>query len=158
MIVGVDGSDTSRRALDWALDEARPRQADVEVIHAWRPSFVSVATRADSANRFAALTRNVVATALERADASGPPVPVQVKVRTGSGASVLVEAAKDADLVVVGSRGLGSFKRLLLGSVSSHVAHHASCPVVVIPHARKTARGLVSEPAAASTTSGPGPA
>jgi nucleotide-binding universal stress UspA family protein len=133
VVVGVDGSDTSQRALGWALDEARVGQATVEVVHAWRPPLLSVPTLADFYGPFEDLARSVVETAVERADVSGLHVPVRTTVRVGSGGSVLVDAAKEADLLVVGSRGLGGFTGLLLGSVSYQVTHHASCPTVVVP-------------------------
>lgn len=137
VVVGIDGSDTSQRALGWALDEGRLRQASVEVVHAWTPPLLSTPSLVDSHGLFEEPARRLVEAALQRADVSGLPVPVRTTIRTGSGGSVLVEAAKHADLVVVGSRGLGGFNDLLLGSVSYQVTHHASCPVVVIPPTRR---------------------
>jgi nucleotide-binding universal stress UspA family protein len=135
VVVGIDGSDASQHALSWALDEARFRQAAVEVVHAWTPPLLGVPALADGYGVFEEPARSLVEAALQRADLSGLPVPVRTSIRTGSGGAVLVHAAQDADLVVVGSRGLGGFKGLLLGSVSYQVTHHASCPVVVIPTA-----------------------
>jgi nucleotide-binding universal stress UspA family protein len=134
VVVGVDGSDTAQRALNWALDEARRRQAAVEVVHAWTLPLLAVPTLAYDYGPFDEAARSIVDGALDRADTSNLPVPVRRTIRTGSGGHVLVDAAKDADLVVVGSRGLGGFKGLLLGSVSHQITHHSSCPVVVIPH------------------------
>jgi nucleotide-binding universal stress UspA family protein len=134
IVVGVDGSETSQRALDWALEEGRVRRAGVEVVHAWNVPSVAVPL----ANAYTPLdeaARNLVEHALEQADSSGLSMPVRPVVRRGSGGEVLVRLAEGADLVVVGSRGLGGFKGLLLGSVSHQVAHHAPCPVVVVPHA-----------------------
>jgi nucleotide-binding universal stress UspA family protein len=134
IVVGVDGSDTSQRALNWALDEARLRQAAVDVIHAWHPPLSTVPTLEYSYGPFEEAARSVLDGAVEHADTSGLPVPVRRTLRTGSGGHVLVDEAKYADLVVVGSRGLGGFQGLLLGSVSYQVTHHAPCPAVVIPH------------------------
>jgi nucleotide-binding universal stress UspA family protein len=140
LVVGIDGSDTSQRALEWALDEARLRQAAIEVVHAWHPPLLRVPVLEDPYGPFEDLARSVVDTALELADVSGLPAPVRTTIRAGSGGSVLIDAAEEADLVIVGSRGLGGFKGLLLGSVSYQVTHHASCPVVVIPHVHATAQ------------------
>ena len=65
---------------------------------------------------------------------TGPEVTVSVSV--GDPAEELVKASRDADMLVVGSRGSGGFARLLMGSVSSQVTHHAACPVVIIPGSR----------------------
>jgi nucleotide-binding universal stress UspA family protein len=71
------------------------------------------------------------------ASGTGETVPqVTVNVTTGEPAEELIIASRDADMLVLGSRGSGGFTRLLLGSVSSQVVHHAACPVVVIPQAR----------------------
>jgi nucleotide-binding universal stress UspA family protein len=70
---------------------------------------------------------------LAKVGASGKPTSVTVRAVTGIPAEELLRASDGADMVVVGSRGAGGFKRLLLGSVSSHIAHHAHCPAVVIP-------------------------
>jgi nucleotide-binding universal stress UspA family protein len=133
VVVGVDGSETSRRALDWALDEARVLHACVDVVHAWNLPAHAVPTLANAYAPFDEDARRIVDDALEQANTSGLPT-IRTTVRQGSGGEVLVRLAKGADLVVVGSRGLGGFKELLLGSVSHQVTHHARCPVVVIPH------------------------
>jgi nucleotide-binding universal stress UspA family protein len=80
--------------------------------------------------------RDAAATALDRALAEAfgdaPPVGVEPRLVDGDAGDALVSEAKDAELVVVGSRGRGNLKSALLGSVSSHVLHHAPCPVVVV--------------------------
>jgi nucleotide-binding universal stress UspA family protein len=134
VVVGVDGSNSAQCALSWALDEVRRRQAAIEVVHAWTPPLLAVPTLAYDYGPFDEAARAILDAALDKADTSNLPVPVRRTIGTGSGGHVLVEAAKHADLVVVGSRGLGGFKGLLLGSVSHQVTHHARCPVVVIPH------------------------
>ena len=88
---------------------------------------------------FAALEdggRAVLDHALEGADTNGLAEPVERVLVAGSAAGAIVAEAKDATLVVVGARGLGGLKSLLLGSVSHQVAHHVPCPVVVIPGKR----------------------
>jgi nucleotide-binding universal stress UspA family protein len=74
------------------------------------------------------------AVAKSGSDISGPgPLSVTVKASIGFPAQTLIDASKDAELVVVGSRGAGGFATLLLGSVSNQVAHHAACPIVIVP-------------------------
>jgi nucleotide-binding universal stress UspA family protein len=138
IVVGVDGSTGSHRALDWALDEARRREARVVVVHCWTlpmsggvygiMPMVNVVAMEDAAH---ALAQNAV----DAAETSGLP-PVEYTIVAGRASEVLVAEAIDADLVVVGSRGVGGFHGLLLGSTSHDVIHHAPCPVVVIPPAR----------------------
>jgi nucleotide-binding universal stress UspA family protein len=133
IVVGVDGSETSQRALGWALEEGRLRHVGVEVVHAWNPPTHAVPTLPNAYAPFDEAARTVVDQALAHADTTGVPT-VRPVVRQGSGGEVLVRLARGADLVIVGSRGLGGFKGLLLGSVSHHLSHHAPCPVIVIPH------------------------
>jgi nucleotide-binding universal stress UspA family protein len=147
VVVGVDGSPSSAAALAWAIAEGAARGAVVEVIHAWEPPVLYgpvagvsgyEATAVEDAGEL--LLREMVERATEAAGAASPAV--ERTVATGGAASSLLDAAKAADLVVVGRRGLGGFGRLLLGSVSDHVARHALCPVVVVPaHAAEEAEG-----------------
>jgi nucleotide-binding universal stress UspA family protein len=136
IIVGVDGSDHSLRALDWALREAQIRSAPLTVVTV-NPALVSYwgAVTYPEGKLDEEQARQEVQAVVDKAVSSlaGPPPQVTVKVTPGSPATELLEAAQAADMVVVGSRGSGGFSRLLLGSVSTQVAHHASCPVVVIP-------------------------
>ncbi len=135
IVVGIDGSTAARRALHWALDEARMRKATVVVVHCWaRPlvggvyamtPLVDVARLEDAAH---ALVAEVVADADTHELA-----PIDYTIVAGRAGEVLVSEAVDADLVVVGSRGLGGFRELLLGSTGHYVTHHAPCPVAVIP-------------------------
>ena len=124
-------------ALIWAVAEGRRRQAAVEAVHAWPvPTagdlYVPVGDPAAQKVRQAA--EELLATVVLEVNTEGLPEPVVRDGVCGSGGWALVDAGADADLVVVGSRGLGGFKGLLLGSVSHQVTHHAPCPVVVIPH------------------------
>ncbi|HEX6419472.1 MAG TPA: universal stress protein [Acidimicrobiales bacterium] len=139
IVVAVDGSDPSRAAVRWALTEAALRHATVEAVHAWEVpviygpvmgAFPYDTTAAEDGAR--ELLDEVVDGALEATGASG--VTVERAVAPGGAAARVLEAAEHAALIVVGRRGLGGFGRLLLGSVSEHVAHHAPCPVVVLPH------------------------
>jgi nucleotide-binding universal stress UspA family protein len=134
IVVGVDGSDTSREALRWALDEARRRQASVDVVQAWHVPFVVGAayTGEFDPQAFAEEARLALDQTVGSVDATGVPAVEPILV-SDSPARALLDAAKGATLLVVGSRGRGGFSGLLLGSVSQQVVHHAPCPVVVIP-------------------------
>ena len=130
LVVGVDGSDGSRRALHWALEEARVRGASVRAVLVWsyldQPDGFDAAYGEDDARQ--RLDRAVDEVASEIGD-----VDLERIVVCDLPARALLEAARDADLLVVGSRGAGGFKGLLLGSVSQQVVQHAPCPVVVVP-------------------------
>lgn len=136
IVVGIDGSDTAQQALTWALDEGRARQAAVEVVHAWNPPYVGAYPFDPGALNIDAFEKGaeqVLTEALAKQDTSGLPVPPEAIAVSGTAARAVLDTADGADLVVVGSRGRGGFAGLFLGSVSQQVAHHAPCPVVVIP-------------------------
>ncbi|HEY5354960.1 MAG TPA: universal stress protein [Streptosporangiaceae bacterium] len=144
IIVGVDGSDHSGHALRWAMQEAVLRHAPLTVMTVCpsqaRPAtatFWGLPTLPEGGFN-AEHARRVVQEAVGKAASEiGETAPeVTVSVATGQPTEELVLASRDADMLVVGSRGTGGFTRLLLGSVSSQVVHHAACPVVVIPAAR----------------------
>jgi nucleotide-binding universal stress UspA family protein len=143
IVVGVDGSPASQAALRWAAEEAQLRGARLVVLHAW--SFLAPAPLAEpgmvplpavdyagtlEAERAAA--EEELETALAAAFPEGPPVPIERQLVEGGAAEALEEAARGADLVVVGSRGRSGLAAALLGSVSKHVLQHAPCPVVVV--------------------------
>lgn len=141
--VGVDGSDHSRRALSWAIREAERRNVPLTVLTV-HPDPVRPATEifwglpeypATSADLKVA-RQNVRDWAEKLAGEIGAAAPeLHVTVVTGDPAAQLIAASLDADLLVVGSRGSGPVAQHLMGSVSAKVAHHAACPVVVIPAA-----------------------
>lgn len=134
IVVGVDGSKGSRTALEWALDEARLHQAKVTVVTAWSPvmtGYVAAPAPFVDPTLLEEAAHQLLAHALEDVDTAG--VPVETKVVSDAAAHALLEESEEADLVVVGSRGRGGFAGLLLGSVSQQVAHHAHCPVVIVP-------------------------
>ena len=140
IFVGVDGSDHSRLALAWALREAA-RQAMPLTVISVRPTPVRPATDiywavpdlpVDARGEEAELQalREFVN---KIADETGETLPdITVVMEKGDPAEELIKASRDADLFVVGSRGSGGFARLMLGSVSSKVVHHAASPVVVV--------------------------
>jgi len=137
VVVGVDGSEGSHRALRWAAAEAAVRGDALELVHVWDPpqSYAPVDMEVYAPDpepiRGASqqLLDDLVATARELA----PGIEVRGSLVPGPPAHALLESARTADLLVVGSRGLGGFKSLLLGSVSQQVTHHAPCPVVIVP-------------------------
>ncbi len=138
VVVGIDGSDAARRGLRWALDEGRARHAAVDVVHAWQTPYVGSGdpfAAAFDPVMFEEAARLALDATVDGEDASGLPQPPERILVHGGAAPAILETAKGADLVVVGSRGLGGFSGLLLGSVSHHVAHHAPCPVVIVPPA-----------------------
>ncbi len=140
ILVGIDGSDHSHHALEWAVREAalRHRPLTVLTVHQavanyWTGSPVVYPGDPDLAKKALEAAQQETDSVLEQAGAASPPPSVTVKALTGMPAEELLRAAEGADMIVVGSRGAGGFKRLLLGSVSTQVTHHAHCPVVVIP-------------------------
>jgi nucleotide-binding universal stress UspA family protein len=139
IVVGVDGSDHALDAARWAASEARLRGARLRLVTAWRISTLLYAAEAFPPPYTIDLEAGVKREAeqmLDRAcealhgDLEG--VEVERWVREGPAANVLCDAAKLAGLLVVGSRGLGGFAGLLLGSVSHQCAQQAPCPVVIL--------------------------
>jgi nucleotide-binding universal stress UspA family protein len=139
IVVGVDGSAESVEALRWAIEEARLRKTAVRAVHVWQyplattgdpfsgPGFDPLPIEPGELRELAAtLLANVVG------QATANPEAVEQELVEGHPAETLVGAGKDAELLVVGSRGHGGFSGLLLGSVSQACAHHARCPVVVV--------------------------
>jgi nucleotide-binding universal stress UspA family protein len=137
IVVGIDGSDHSKKALRWALDEARLRSVSLYVVYAWTLPVYATGYGFAPGDLFDPKVISDGATEqLEKAVAEvvgdASDVKVERKAVEGMAAQVLVEEAAGADLLVVGSRGHGGFAGLLLGSVSQQCAQHASCPVVII--------------------------
>jgi len=130
IVVGVDGSEPARRALVWALAETRLRGGRCLLIHAFE--YLPAATGAGSvAAELASAAHDVLEQELSFARDSG--LSVDGRVMALGAAQALLDAAQDAELLVVGSRGRGGLASALLGSVSTAVVHHATCPVVVVP-------------------------
>jgi nucleotide-binding universal stress UspA family protein len=138
IIVGVDGSGHSQRALEWAMKEAAIRHVPLTVLtvhEAIRGYFSGVAVypddpaRTEQARAAAQAETDKVLAALD-----GPrPDSVTVKAVHGFPVEELVDAGKDADMIVLGSRGAGGFTRLLMGSTASQVSQHAHCPILIVP-------------------------
>ncbi|WP_035849922.1 universal stress protein [Kitasatospora azatica] len=135
IVVGVDGSPSSIDALRWAVDQARTRGAVIEALTAWQyPVSTGWTVPIEAYEDLAAITRKVLDDAIVQAAGSACPVEIRPRVVQGGTVSCLLEAARGADLLVVGSRGHGGFVGALLGSVSGHCVQHAPCPVVVVRH------------------------
>jgi nucleotide-binding universal stress UspA family protein len=138
IIVGVDGSGHSQRALEWAMKEAAIRHVPLTVLtvhEAIRGYFSGVAmypddpARTEQARQAAQAETDKVLAGLD-----GPrPDSVTVKAVHGFPVEELVNAGKDANMIVLGSRGAGGFTRLLMGSTASQVSQHAYCPVLIVP-------------------------
>lgn len=146
VVVGVDASPGSLRALEWAVEEARLRRASLCVVHAWmlpliealpEPWVVGSPSPGPSDDEVhghvEAAARDVLSASVDRARSKAPELEIVGELAEGRAPVALLEAAADADLLVVGSRGRGGFAGLLLGSVSAQCVHHAPCPVVVVP-------------------------
>jgi nucleotide-binding universal stress UspA family protein len=150
IVVGTDGSPSAQRAVDWALGEARLRGAEVRIVHAWMVPLIDAVPepwvigvppfgpgdeqRVHEKIEAAALALldDAVSAARERE----PGLSVAGELVEARPAHALLEAAREADMLVVGSRGGGGFAGLHLGSVSSQCVHHAEGPVVVVPSPR----------------------
>jgi nucleotide-binding universal stress UspA family protein len=134
IVVGFDGSESSRRALGWALDEARRCGAVVRLVHVWQLPYygTDVLGVVPSSETLEQAARSMVDEALAEADTDGLVRPVESVVVPGSPTERLLAEATGADAVVVGSRGRGGFAGLLLGSVSQQLANYADCPAVIV--------------------------
>ncbi len=139
IVVGFDGSDHSGRALDLAIEEARLRQATLEVVYAYIVPVYWTAPQYPV--ELPQVEDDIIREAEALVDKAVADVPASVEVKRviarGPAAHVLLEAAEGADLLIVGSRGRGGFRGLLLGSTSHQLVTHAPCPVVVVPHAKE---------------------
>ncbi len=150
IVVGVDGSAGSDAALRWALEEAKLRGVSLRVVHVYQlpqlpldgvvmgaPGLLESAGSQEDAERLRAASeaeaRRVVEEALARAGTAAASVETERAAIEGPPADSLIGAGRDAELLVLGSRGRGGFAGLLLGSVSQQCAQHPSCPLVILP-------------------------
>jgi nucleotide-binding universal stress UspA family protein len=140
IVVGVDGSEDSVAALRWAITEARIRGTDIDAVYAWPMPYESVTSLWDldeeTVDWFRTAAEDALAQAVSAARNSAGGAHDEVAIRQdaveGSPTPVLITQSEQADLLVVGSRGHGGFKELLLGSVSHQCAQRAKCPVVIV--------------------------
>lgn len=145
IVVGVDGSESSKDALHWAKGQADRTGAELAAVMAWSypsasyPSYTGYVPTRVPIDLEAECRMSLETTVKEELG----DVAITLEVVEGHPANVLVHAARGASLVVVGSRGHGGFVGALLGSVSQHVVTHAPCPVVVVRHPRVGATPVV---------------
>jgi nucleotide-binding universal stress UspA family protein len=152
VVVGVDGSAGAGRALRWAAAEARLRKSGLRVVHAWTFGFAGIPGggygytgdvrglfTADGISEMRRVAEELLDRAITEIATEARGIRIERQVVEGRAAQVLVGAAAEGDLLVVGSRGHGGFAGLLLGSISQQCAHHAACPVVIVPAARTSA-------------------
>jgi nucleotide-binding universal stress UspA family protein len=136
IVVGVDGSESSKAALRWAVRQAELTGSRIEAVIAWQyPPMIAgfgggpVAAIALNFDEIAAKTlSDSIAETVDPAT----PVRISTLVTQGHAAQILLRESDDASLLVVGSRGHGGFVNALLGSVSQHCAHHAPCPLIIV--------------------------
>lgn len=138
IVIGIDGSRDSQRALQWAYSEARLRRAELVLVHAWEYPVSYETMPPDVGKIHAGILAREAEAVLRR------KVPVRTMLIQSRPTPALVDAAALADLLVVGSRGHNRLLRTLLGSVSTGCINHAKCPVVVV-----RAEPVIAKPAAA---------
>ncbi len=128
IVVGIDGSSASAAALRWAATQARLSEALLEVVHArfLRKVASEMIEGAETEDE------SILEQGVREARQLEPTIEVVGRIEDPPAARRLIDASKGADLLVVGSRGLGGFKELLVGSVSQQCVHYAHCPVVVV--------------------------
>jgi len=136
IVVGIDNTDASIAALEWAINEAKLRNCHLDVVVSWdypimaaaEPVMVQTPDR-DMLVNSARVTAERVATNVGLENAG---IDYSVHTPEGRPGEELVSMAADADLLVVGTHGSGTFKQLILGSVSNYCSHHSTCPVVLV--------------------------
>jgi nucleotide-binding universal stress UspA family protein len=144
IIVGIDGSDNAQNALEWAMTEAAARRAPLtvltvhpEAIGAWGLRPISYPADQEEQARARQAAEEAVEKIISNLPVDSRPKTVTVRAASGIVAEELINASAGADLLVLGSRGHGGFARLMIGSVSTQVSHHALCPVVIVPAERR---------------------
>ena len=137
IVVGIDGSPDARRALEWAVNHAGPADT-IDIVHTWHQPLMAfeagIVIDSDLSSESAAA---VVERELHLLQSEHHHLPaITTRAIKGHPGQALLDAAKEADLLVVGTRGHGGFAGLLLGSTSTYLAHHTPCPLVIVPTPR----------------------
>jgi nucleotide-binding universal stress UspA family protein len=136
IVVGVDGSASSKQALEWAMRYADTTGLPVTAVLAWEiPANYGTAAMVMPAATFAEDARHELKRVVEEASTAFPEVRVELRTVEGHPAKVLLKEAEHAQMLVVGSRGHGGFVGTILGSVSQYCVTHAHCPVLVVREA-----------------------
>jgi nucleotide-binding universal stress UspA family protein len=130
LVVGVDGSEHGNAALRWAVEEAQVHEGEIVAVFAWQMPFVGIPGAFDR-DEMEKVCKNFINEAVA-AVVPEPGVRITKLVAQGDVSAALMEAARGADMLVLGSRGRGGFAGLKLGSVSQECAQHAACPVVIV--------------------------
>lgn len=136
IVVGVDGSEGAAIALDFAIKEAALRKAKLRLVSAWEIPASVLASVVAGKEFYEEFRENAITVAREAAalvSEREPSLEHEEVVVEGQAGKVLLENATDAELMVVGRRGHGSFREMLLGSISRQVVVHAKCPLVIVP-------------------------
>jgi nucleotide-binding universal stress UspA family protein len=131
IVVGIDGSDQSVAALEWAIEEAKLRKAKVIAVTGFDIPWTINITPTYTGNDYRRDAAEMQAQALEKFHAAHPDIELESHLIQRKPALALVESAKDAVLLVVGSHGYGAHPGMQLGSVATYCTQHAPCPVVV---------------------------
>lgn len=136
VVVGVDGTPASQPAVGFAVQEAALRGTELIAVHSWTDALIGTAADASRSESDATIQQQRADTVLDEPLARWtqryPDVPVVREVVRERPTQALLRRSRTAQLVVVGSRGLGGFRGLVLGSTSHHLLHHAACPVAVV--------------------------
>lgn len=131
LVVGVDGSDASIGALNWAIERAKLLNADVRVVMAWELPFTSMLSPTRTDEDYAALAQRALDETLTHIPADTAGVTITTQLVQRKPALALTEVSRDADLLVIGAQGHGELPGMHLGTVATYCVHHAVCPVLV---------------------------
>lgn len=133
VVVGVDGSASSRKALEWALEYAAALDLTVTAVQAWQtPAYYGTGAMVLPGQEIEDEARRGLEKTVDEIAAAWPQVHVERRIKEGHPAKVLLEVADEARMLVVGSRGHGGFVGAVIGSVSQYCVTHAHCPVLVV--------------------------
>ena len=132
VLAGYDGSDGAVRALRWAVEEARLRRRPLIVCHAWRWPYPEKPADEDVLRTVRLMGENVLERGVSRVHSQAPGLTVHSRLVTGAPTACLLNEAREAEVIVLGSHGSGGFPGLAAGSAALQVPAHAPCPVVIV--------------------------